>query len=143
MTNGGCLGRRFGQQRPGCKGDSFPPPPSPRRSATAVRAYSDAGNLRVKLGVSKELLDLPRKRQAADIEDGAPDPKDRIDYIEWVYTNKIAPKLETQEVQDAEIVALPGGAEKKQGDSVDVVLDASLNGRDERTGLSKDDNTTN
>jgi hypothetical protein len=58
--------------------------------ATAVRAYSKAGKLRVKLGVSKELLDLPRKRQAADIEDGAPDPKDRIDYIDWVYQNKIA-----------------------------------------------------
>jgi len=96
----------------------------------AIKAYSDAGKLRVKLGMNKELLDLPRKRQAADIEDGAPDPKDRIDYIEWVYTNKIAPKLETQEVQDAEIVALPGGAEKKQGDSVDVVLDASLKGRE-------------
>ena len=62
--------------------------------ATAVKAYSAAGKLRVKLGVSKELLDLPRKRQAADIEDGAPDPKDRIDYIDWVYQNKIAPKLE-------------------------------------------------
>ena len=128
MTNGGCLGRRFGQQRPGCKGDSFPPPPSPRRSATAVRAYSDAGNLRVKLGVSKELLDLPRKRQAADIEDGAPDPKDRIDYIDWVYQNKIAPKLE--EPQDAEVVqvALPVIPEG-QSEGMGVVPGERMEGR--------------
>jgi hypothetical protein len=70
--------------------------------ATAVKAYSDAGNLRVKLGVSKEMLDLLRKRQMQEAEEIPPDPKDRIDYIDWVYTNKIAPKLEKPE--DAEMM---------------------------------------
>jgi len=87
--------------------------------STAVKAYSDAGNLRVKLGVSKEMLELLRKRQQQEIEENAPDPNDRIDYIEWVYTNKIEPTL-NKEVQDAEIVVREV---QGQGSELDVVRD--------------------
>lgn len=78
--------------------------PDPRNKAlflsNAIRAYGDAGNLRLRLGVSKEIADALRAGMKGE---NAPDPNDRIDYIDWVYRNKIAPKLEA----DAEIVALP------------------------------------
>src|SRR5262249_13220034 len=76
--------------------------------ANAIRAYSEAAKLRLKLGVSKDLLDMLRAGMKGD--DEAPDPNERIDYIEWVYTNRIAPKLE--EPEDTELIqpAAPSSA---------------------------------
>jgi len=67
--------------------------------ANAIRAYSDAGKLRLKLGVSAEVTKLFLEgMRAADNE--APDPNDRIDLIEWVYRNKIAKRIEPSEDAD-------------------------------------------
>jgi len=112
--------------------------PDPKNKARflsiATKAYSDAGSLRLKLGVSKEVLELLRKRATQDLEEQAPDPKDRIDYIDWVYQNKIAPKLEAQ---DAEIVPNVEEQNLRVGTGL---LDDNNGGGPEPSG--KDDSST-
>src|SRR5262249_12971166 len=58
-----------------------------------------------------EVLELLRKKAQQEGEE-APDPRDRIDYIDWLYQNKIAPKLEAQ---DAEIVPGVEGQDLRGG----------------------------
>lgn len=76
--------------------------PDPRCKAlflsNAIKAYSDAGNLRIKLGVSKDLLDMLRAGMKGN--DDAPDPNDRIDFIDWVYRNRILKQLQASEDAD-------------------------------------------
>ena len=76
--------------------------PDPKNKAVflaiAIRAYGEAGKLRIKLGVSKDLIDTLRVGIKGG--DEAPDPNDRVDYIEWVYRNRILKQIQPSEDSD-------------------------------------------